>query len=181
MGGRQGIAVDVRVVCATHQNLAQCIKDGRFREDLYYRLAEIVVEIPPLRQRVGDAALLAHAFARRFAQEHGRSLTLADDALRAIEAHPWPGNIRELENRIKRATIMADGSQITALDVGFTDADGVDDDRSLDLRVIREAAEQRAVLAALARTDGTVAKAAELLGVSRPTLYDLMHRLGLKT
>ena len=181
VGGRQGIAVDVRVVCATHQNLAQCIKDGRFREDLYYRLAEIVVEIPPLRQRVGDAALLAHAFARRFAQEHGRSLTLADDALRAIEAHPWPGNIRELENRIKRATIMADGSQITALDVGFTDADGVDDDRSLDLRLIREAAEQRAVLAALARTDGTVAKAAELLGVSRPTLYDLMHRLGLKT
>ena len=181
VGGRQGIAVDVRVVCATHQNLAQCIKDGRFREDLYYRLAEIVVEIPPLRQRVGDAALLAHAFARRFAQEHGRSLTLADDALRAIEAHPWPGNIRELENRIKRATSMADGSQITALDVGFTDADGVDDDRSLDLRVIREAAEQRAVLAALARTDGTVAKAAELLGVSRPTLYDLMHRLGLKT
>ena len=181
VGGRQGIAVDVRVVCATHQNLAQCIKDGRFREDLYYRLAEIVVEIPPLRQRVGDAALLAHAFARRFAQEHGRSLTLADDALRAIEAHPWPGNIRELENRIKRATIMADGSQITALDVGFTDADGVDDDRSLDLRVIREAAEQRAVLAALARTDGTVAKAAELLGVSWPTLYDLMHRLGLKT
>ena len=181
VGGRQGIAVDVRVVCATHQNLAQCIKDGRFREDLYYRLAEIVVEIPPLRQRVGDAALLAHAFARRFAQEHGRSLTLADDALRAIEAHPWPGNIRELENCIKRATIMADGSQITALDVGFTDADGVDDDRSLDLRVIREAAEQRAVLAALARTDGTVAKAAELLGVSRPTLYDLMHRLGLKT
>lgn len=181
VGGRQGIAVDVRVVCATHQNLAQCIKDGRFREDLYYRLAEIVVEIPPLRQRVGDAALLAHAFARRFAQEHGRSLTLADDALRAIEAHPWPGNIRELENRIKRATIMADGSQITALDVGFTDADGVDDDSSLDLRLIREAAEQRAVLAALARTDGTVAKAAELLGVSRPTLYDLMHRLGLKT
>ena len=180
VGGRQGIAVDVRVVCATHQNLAQCIKDGRFREDLYYRLAEIVIEIPPLRARVGDAALLAHAFARRFAQEHGRSLTLADDALRAIETHAWPGNIRELENRIKRATIMADGSQITALDVGFADADGQDDDRSLDLRVTREAAEQRAVLAALARADGTVAKAAELLGVSRPTLYDLMHRLGLK-
>jgi two-component system NtrC family response regulator len=165
---------------ATHQNLAQCIKDGRFREDLYYRLAEIVVEIPPLRQRVGDAALLAHAFARRFAQEHGRSLTLADDALRAIEAHPWPGNIRELENRIKRATIMADGSQITA-PMSASRMPTVDDDRSLDLRLIREAAEQRAVLAALARTDGTVAKAAELLGVSRPTLYDLMHRLGLKT
>ncbi|MBS0293398.1 MAG: PEP-CTERM-box response regulator transcription factor [Proteobacteria bacterium] len=181
VGGRQGIPVDVRVVCATHQDLAQCIKDGRFREDLYYRLAEIVVEIPPLRSRVGDAALLAHAFVRRFGDEHGRSLLLADDALRAIEAYPWPGNIRELENRIKRAAIMADGSQITADDVGLAASDGSQDDRSLDLRLTREAAEQRAVLAALARADGTIAKAADLLGVSRPTLYDLMHRLGLKT
>ena len=180
VGGRQEIAVDVRVVCATHQNLTQCVKDGRFREDLYYRLAEIVVEIPPLRARVGDAALLAHAFVRRFGQEHRRNLTLADDALRAIEAHPWPGNIRELENCIKRATIMADGNQITADDVGLMGAASDDVDRSLDLRVTREAAEQRAVLAALARADGTIAKAADLLGVSRPTLYDLMHRLGLK-
>ena len=181
VGGRQEIAVDVRVVCATHQNLTQCVKEGRFREDLYYRLAEIVVEIPPLRARVGDAALLAHAFVRRFGQEHRRNLTLADDALRAIEAHPWPGNIRELENCIKRATIMADGNQITADDVGLMGAASDDVDRSLDLRVTREAAEQRAVLAALARADGTIAKAADLLGVSRPTLYDLMHRLGLKT
>ena len=180
VGGRQEIAVDVRVVCATHQNLTQCVKEGRFREDLYYRLAEIVVEIPPLRARVGDAALLAHAFVRRFGQEHRRNLTLADDALRAIEAHPWPGNIRELENCIKRATIMADGNQITADDVGLMGAASDDVDRSLDLRVTREAAEQRAVLAALARADGTIAKAADLLGVSRPTLYDLMHRLGLK-
>ena len=180
VGGRQEIAVDVRVVCATHQNLTQCVKEGRFREDLYYRLAEIVVEIPPLRARVGDAALLAHAFVRRFGQEHRRNLTLADDALRAIEAHPWPGNIRELENCIKRATIMADGHQITADDVGLMGAASDDLDRSLDLRVTREAAEQRAVLAALARADGTIAKAADLLGVSRPTLYDLMHRLGLK-
>ena len=172
--------MDVRVVCATHQNLTQCVKEGRFREDLYYRLAEIVVEIPPLRARVGDAALLAHAFVRRFGQEHRRNLTLADDALRAIEAHPWPGNIRELENCIKRATIMADGNQITADDVGLMGAASDDVDRSLDLRVTREAAEQRAVLAALARADGTIAKAADLLGVSRPTLYDLMHRLGLK-
>ena len=180
VGGRQEIAVDVRVVCATHQNLTQCVKEGRFREDLYYRLAEIVMEIPPLRARVGDAALLAHAFVRRFGQEHRRNLTLADDALRAIEAHPWPGNIRELENCIKRATIMADGNQITADDVGLMGAASDDVDRSLDLRVTREAAEQRAVLAALARADGTIAKAADLLGVSRPTLYDLMHRLGLK-
>ncbi|HEY9207770.1 MAG TPA: PEP-CTERM-box response regulator transcription factor [Acidovorax sp.] len=180
VGGRQEIAVDVRVVCATHQNLTQCVKEGRFREDLYYRLAEIVVEIPPLRARVGDAALLAHAFVRRFGQEHRRNLTLADDALRAMEAHPWPGNIRELENCIKRATIMADGNQITAEDVGLAGAASAEGDRSLDLRVTREAAEQRAVLAALARADGTIAKAADLLGVSRPTLYDLMHRLGLK-
>jgi len=180
VGGRQEIAVDVRVVCATHQNLTQCVKEGRFREDLYYRLAEIVVEIPPLRSRVGDAALLAHAFVRRFGQEHRRNLTLADDALRAIETHPWPGNIRELENCIKRATIMADGTQITADDVGLAGAASAEGDRSLDLRVTREAAEQRAVLAALARADGTIAKAADLLGVSRPTLYDLMHRLGLK-
>lgn len=180
IGGREGIAVDVRIVCATHQNLAQCIKEGRFREDLYYRLAEIVVDIPPLRARVGDAALLAHAFVRRFGQEHGRNLSLAEDALRAIEAHPWPGNIRELENRIKRATIMADGNQITAVDVGLVGADGVEDDRSLDLRAVRETAETRAVLAAMARTNGNIVKTAELLGVSRPTLYDLMHRMGLK-
>ena len=181
IGGRDVIPVDVRIVCATHQNLAQCIKDGRFREDLYYRLAEIVVDIPPLRARVGDAALLAHAFVRRFGQDHGRNLSLADDALRAIEAHPWPGNIRELENRIKRATIMADGNQIMAADVGLMDAGNAQDDRSLDLRVVREEAEKRAVLAAIARADGTVARAADLLGISRPTLYDLMHRMGLKS
>ena len=180
VGGRQEIAVDVRVVSATHQDLQQRVKEGRFREDLYYRLAEIVVDIPPLRARVGDPALLAHHLVRKFGQEHRRNLALADDALRAIEAHPWPGNIRELENCIKRATIMAEGNQITAEDIGISSVDSAVHDRSLDLRVTREAAEQRAVLAALARTDGTVAKAADLLGISRPTLYDLMHRLGLK-
>ncbi len=180
VGGRQEIAVDVRIVSATHQDLQQCVKEGRFREDLYYRLAEIVVEIPPLRARIGDPALLAHHLVRKFGQEHRRNLVLADDALRAIEAHPWPGNIRELENCIRRATIMADGNQITAEDIGISGVDSEAHDRSLDLRVTREAAEQRAVLAALARTDGTVAKAADLLGISRPTLYDLMHRLGLK-
>ena len=180
VGGRQEIAVDVRVVSATHQDLQQRVKEGYFREDLYYRLAEIVVEIPPLRSRVGDPALLAHHLVRKFGQEHRRNLVLADDALRAIEAHPWPGNIRELENCIRRATIMAEGHQITAEDIGISSVDGETHDRSLDLRATREAAEQRAVLAALARTDGTVAKAADLLGISRPTLYDLMHRLGLK-
>jgi two-component system, NtrC family, response regulator len=181
LGGRQEIAVDVRICCATHQDLKRLIAEGRFREDLYYRLAEIVVEIPPLRQRIGDAALLAHAFARRFAQEQGRgNLALTGDAVRAIESHDWPGNIRELENCLKRASIMADGQQITAEDLGLDPSADSDDELTLDLRQVRDEAERKAVLAALARVNGNVLKAAELLGVSRPTLYDLMHRLGLK-
>lgn len=181
VGGRQEIPVDVRIVCATHQDLKALSKEGRFREDLYYRLAEIVVNIPPLRDRVGDAALLAHAFVRRFAQEQNRSaMTLVEDAVRAIEAHSWPGNIRELENCIKRATIMADGNQISADDVGLTALSSDEVDTSLDLRLIRDAAEKRAIIAAMGRVNGNMVKAAELLGVSRPTLYDLMHRLGLK-
>ena len=180
VGGRQEIAIDVRIVCATHQDLKELIKAGRFREDLYYRLAEIVTEIPPLRARVGDAVLLANAFVRRFAQEHSRgAMSLTADALRAIEAHAWPGNVRELENCIKRAVIMADNAQITAADVGLV-ADAEDDPMAFDLRTIREAAEKKAVLAVMARVNGNVAKAAEMLGVSRPTLYDLMHRFGLK-
>lgn len=181
VGGRQEIPVDVRIVCATHQDLNALSKEGRFREDLYYRLAEIVINIPPLRARVGDAALLAHAFVRRFAQEQNRSaMTLSEEAVRAIELHPWPGNIRELENCIKRATIMADGSQISSEDVGFRNTALDEVDSSLDLRVIRDNAEKRAIIAALGRVNGNMVKAAELLGVSRPTLYDLMHRLGLK-
>ncbi|MDZ4100124.1 MAG: PEP-CTERM-box response regulator transcription factor [Hydrogenophaga sp.] len=181
VGGRQEIPVDVRIVCATHQDLKQLTTEGRFREDLYYRQAEIVVNIPPLRARVGDAALLAHAFTKRFAQEQNRrNLSLSEDALRAIEAHTWPGNIRELENCIKRATIMADGSQVTADDLGLAVPPGEEGDASLDLRTVRDEAEKKAVIAALARSNGNVLKAAELLGVSRPTLYDLMHRLGLK-
>lgn len=181
VGGRQEIPVDVRIVCATHQDLNALSKEGRFREDLYYRLAEIVVKIPPLRARVGDAALLAHAFVRRFAQEQNRSaMTLSEEAVSAVESHPWPGNIRELENCIKRATIMADGSQISSEDVGLKNTALDELDRSLDLRVIRDTAEKQAIIAALGRVNGNMVKAAELLGVSRPTLYDLMHRLALK-
>ncbi len=181
VGGRQEIAVDVRIVCATHQDLNALSKEGRFREDLYYRLAEIVVKIPPLRARVGDAALLSHAFVRKFAQEQNRgSLALSDDAVRAIEAHSWPGNIRELENCIKRAVIMVDGNQLSADDVGLVPAADAEIDNSFDLRIIRERAEKNAIIAAVARVNGNLVKAAELLGVSRPTLYDLMHRLGLK-
>jgi two-component system, NtrC family, response regulator len=181
IGGRQEIPVDVRIVCATHQDLMALTKESRFREDLYYRLAEIVVEIPPLRGRVGDSALLAHAFVRRFAQEQNRgSLTLSEDAIRAVEAHGWPGNIRELENCIKRAVIMADGSQITREDVGLELPQELDASESLDLRTIRDNAEKNAIVAALGRVNGNMVKAAEILGISRPTLYDLMHKLGLK-
>ena len=181
IGGRQEIPVDVRIVCATHQDLKALTKESRFREDLYYRLAEIVINIPPLRERVGDPALLAHAFVRRFAHEQNRSsMHLSEDAVRAVEAHPWPGNIRELENCIKRAVIMADGNQITLDEIGLAPAAAADDTASLDLRTIRDEAERRAIIAALGRVNGNIVKAAELLGVSRPTLYDLMHRLGLK-
>lgn len=180
IGGRQEIPVDVRIVGATHQDLKALTKEGRFREDLYYRLAEIIIDIPPLRARMGDAALLAHAFVRRFALEQNRgTMTLSEEALRAIESHSWPGNVREMENCIKRAVIMADGNQITREDIGLN---AISDENleSLDLRKVRDEAEKGAIIKALARVNGNVVKAAEVLGVSRPTLYDLMHRFGLK-
>ena len=180
IGGRQEIPIDVRIVCATHQDLKNLIKEGRFREDLYYRLAEIVVNIPPLRARQGDAALLAHAFVRRFSAEQNRgAMTLREDALRSVESYSWPGNVRELENCIKRAVIMADGNQITLEDIGLDTAHN-DELMSLDLRQVREEAEKRVIVTALGRADGNVLKAADLLGISRPTLYDLLHRYALK-
>lgn len=180
IGGRQEIPIDVRIVCATHQDLKGLIKEGRFREDLYYRLAEIVVSIPPLRARRGDATLLSHAFVRRFSAEQNRgAMTLREDALRAIESYNWPGNVRELENCIKRAVIMADSNQITLEDIGLNELQDESEMR-LDLRQVREDAEKRVIITALGRADGNILKAAEMLGVSRPTLYDLMHRFGLK-
>ncbi|MBC7574696.1 MAG: PEP-CTERM-box response regulator transcription factor [Herminiimonas sp.] len=175
VGGRTEIPVDVRIVCATHQNLKDLAAAGRFREDLYYRLSEIVISIPPLRDRLGDAALLAHFFKNKFSQKEGRSaLNFSTDALAQIEAHQWPGNVREMENCIKRAVIMVDGSQIGADDLGLSGAAA--EEEPLNLRQVRDEAEQRALVKALARVDGNVAKAAELLGISRPTLYDLMAR-----
>ena len=179
VGGREEIPIDVRVVCATHQNLKSLIAQNRFREDLFYRIAEIVVNIPPLRERKGDAALVAHAFVQRFSSEHKRaSLTLTQDAIDAIDTYEWPGNIRELENCIKRAVIMADGSRITASDIGIeTDQK---DAEMLNLRQVREDAEKRIILRVLARVDNNMTRAAEVLGVSRPTLYELMHRYSMK-
>ena len=190
LGGRTEIAVDVRVVCATHQNLEQHQSDGRFRSDLYYRLAEVVIGIPPLRQRTGDAVLLAHAFLRRFSQDQRKSSKmLSEDAVRALESHTWPGNVRELLSAVRRAAIMGEGERVTADDLGLsTVLPKVDEANGsagagmadLDLRAAREAAERSTVLLALARTNGNLAKAAELLGVSRPTLYDLMRRLAIQ-
>ncbi|MDR0564804.1 MAG: PEP-CTERM-box response regulator transcription factor [Azoarcus sp.] len=180
LGGRQEIPVDVRVVCATHRDLKAQIQAGLFREDLYYRLAEIIVTIPPLRDRHGDAVLLAHHFVQKFAQENGRGmLQIGEDALVAIETHTWPGNVRELENCLKRAVIMVDGNRITAEDLGL-EAEGDEALEYLNLRHVREAAERQAIVRVLAHTNNNVARAAEILGVSRPSLYDLMNRFGLK-
>jgi len=179
VGGRSEIPVDVRVVCATHRNLREMAARGEFREDLYYRLSEIVVTIPPLRERVGDAALLAHHFKNAYSLKEGRcALDFSPAALAAIEQHRWSGNVRELENCIKRAVIMADGPQIGAQDLGLDD---VEHDEPINLRQVREEAELRALIKAMGRADGNVAKAAELLGVSRPTLYDLLSRTGMKS
>jgi two-component system NtrC family response regulator len=179
IGGRQEIPVDVRIVCATHQDLKDLIASGKFREDLYYRLAEIVLQIPPLRDRKGDACLLAHAFVRKFAEEHRRgAMTLLPDAASAIEAHRWPGNVRELENCTKRAVIMAESTTLRAVDFGLTPP--VVDDEMFNLRQVRDQAEREAVIRVLGRANGNISRAAELLGVSRPTLYDLMGKFGLK-
>ena len=179
VGGREEIAVDVRVVCATHQDLATLIKEGRFREDLYYRLSEIVVTIPPIREREGDPTLLAHAFLEKFCKSQGRSFQgFSTDALQAIEAYRWPGNAREMENFIKRAVIMADGSQITQQDLGLNLSEA--EIAPLNLRQVREEAERKALVRALGRVGGNMLQAAELLGISRPTLYDLLNRHGIK-
>lgn len=175
IGGRQEIAVDVRIVCATHQDLRELIGEGRFREDLYYRIAELVVNIPPLRARDGDALLLARTFINNASARHGRAVRgLAPDAIHAIESYDWPGNVRELENKVNGAVIMAEGKLLTAQELGL-DA-GKSADPVLTLREARQAAERRALDRALGAAAGNISYAAELLGVSRPTLYDLLHK-----
>ena len=173
-----GVRAGVRLVCATNGDLYSRIEQGSFREDLFYRISEVAITLPPLRERAGDATLLAHSFLKRFGANHRRDrLWLTDGALHAIENHTWPGNVRELENCIKRAIIMSEGNAITSADLGLA---GSDEAQSLNLRRIRDEAERQAVLKVIARTDGNIARAAELLGVSRPTLYDLLNRFGLR-
>jgi len=181
IGGRQAIPVDTRIVSATHQDLAAMQADGRFREDLYYRLAEIVVPIPSLAERPGDAVLLARHFVNSFARELGPAVQgLAPDAVEAIDRHSWPGNVRELENRVKRAVIMADGKLVTAADLDLASADEKNIVAlPINLRAAREVADRRAIHQALTRTENNISGAAKLLGISRPTLYDLMKQYQL--
>jgi len=181
IGGRQPIPVDTRIVCATHQNLDAMTQEGRFREDLYYRLAEIVVKIPSLAERSGDSVLLARHFVNRFARElSAGAQSLSADAIDAIDAYPWPGNVRELENRIKRAVIMADGKAVTSADLDLPEAGAFDEEAlPINLRAAREVADRKAIRQAMSRTDNNISSAAKLLGISRPTLYDLLRQYRL--
>ncbi|MES2754518.1 MAG: PEP-CTERM-box response regulator transcription factor [Pseudomonadota bacterium] len=180
IGGRRAIPVDVRIVAATHRDIDAMVADGAFREDLYYRLAEIVVRIPSLSERAGDAGLLARHLLRKYAGQMASPVKgLSDDALAAIDSWPWPGNVRELENRVKRAVIMADGKLITAADLDLQGSGETADPLPLSLRSARETADRRTIGQALARAEGNISSTAKLLGVSRPTLYDLMRNYGL--
>ena len=180
VGGRQEIPVDVRVICATHKDLPQLAREGDFREDLYYRISEIAIRIPALREREGDTLLLARVFLEKYSQQMGKQQhRFSKDALAAIEAYPWPGNVRELENRVKRAVIMAEHKQISASDLELGGA-GTDDTRTFNLREIREQAERQAIVRAMSHVGGKISQASELLGVSRPTMYDLIKKYNLK-
>lgn len=181
VGGREEIPVDVRVVCATHRKLDELIEAGDFRQDLYYRIAEVTINLPSLSAREDDAVVLARAFLERAAATHGkRRQRLSQDAAEAVARYDWPGNVRELENKISRAVIMADGSTLTAADLGLPHTSGEPEESFLNLRHARDNAERNAIQTALRRTGGTVSKAARLLGVSRPALYNLLDKHGIE-
>jgi two-component system NtrC family response regulator len=178
VGGREEISVDVRVVCATNQNPADLIKENLFREDLYYRVSEITINIPPFRDREEGRLILARTLLLRHSKQQGRALNgFSEDAVQAIESYAWPGNVRELENKIKGAVIMADGKFVTADDLGIS----VDNEEglSLNLREVRQQSETRAIRVALTKSYGNISKAAEMLGITRPTLYDLLSKYGM--
>ncbi len=177
VGGRQEIVGDARVITATNADLSALVKEGTFREDLYFRLAVLIIKLPPLRNRDGDAVLLAREFLHRYAVESGRSgLSYTPGALRGLQSHHWPGNVRELQNRVKRAVIMSEGKRISEHDLELTGASG---GNALTLREARESAERELVEQTLKRHRGRISAAAAELGVSRPTLYELMDKLGV--
>ncbi len=178
IGGREVIPVDVRVICATHQDLQAMIRTGHFREDLFYRVSEVSILLPPLRDRIGDAVLLARHFLEQAASRHGRKIHgFTAKALKAIEAYPWRGNVRELENAVNSAVIMADRRQIGVEELQLGAVSGGD---ILDLYAVRAAAEKRAIERAMSQAGGNLTRVAGLLGISRPTLYDLLDKYGLK-
>jgi two-component system NtrC family response regulator len=180
VGGRESIPIDVRVVCATNKDLEQLMRRNEFREDLFYRISEVTLRIPPLRERPGDAVVIGQAIMERRAREHGRAFRgFTPEALEAIQAYPWPGNIRELENRINGAVIMAEGRYIGVEELGLPAETA--EFRWLNLREVRQRAESEAVRQALAVTQGNLSRSAELLGITRPTLYDLIEKLGIDT
>ena len=180
IGGRQQIRVDVRVVSATNQPLEEQADSGKFRGDLLYRLNAMTVRIPPLRERGGDALLLGRFFLARFGAEFKRQLRgFSASAVRAIAAHHWPGNVRELQNRVRRAVLMADGLLIGAADLEFDEAQSPAEEPDLDLRTARLLAERAVLDRALALSQGSISAAARMLGVSRPTLYDLIETHGI--
>jgi two-component system, NtrC family, response regulator len=178
VGGRETIPVDVRIVCATHQDLEGRIRTGGFREDLFYRIGELALDIPPLRERDDDCVVLARHLIDKFSADHGRRrLQLAPDALAALRTHPWAGNVRELENRIKRAVILAEGQSITAAHMGLPPPAGSDEpEASATLQEARDEAERKALSSALALSAGNLSAAAKILGVSRPTVYSLLKQ-----
>ena len=180
VGGRKEIPVDVRVLCATHKDLHELIRGNLFREDLYYRISELTITIPALKDREGDALLLARAFLERISKQQGKTgHRFSKDAMAAIESYPWPGNVRELDNRVKRAVIMAEHKQITAADLEL--GGGTPEElATFNLREIRDRSDRQAVVRALNHVGGKVSQAAELLGVSRPTMYDLLRKFGLR-
>lgn len=177
VGGRQEIQIDTRVIAATNADLQQSIVAGKFREDLYFRLAVVVIHIPPLRERGDDVAVLAREFLQRYAtQNNKKNLAFSPDALRAIYQHNWSGNVRELQNRVKRAVIMADAKRLTAADLELTE---ISKTAPATLKEAREAVEKEVVQTALQRHQGKITSAALELGISRPTLYELMEKLGI--
>jgi two-component system NtrC family response regulator len=180
VGGRKEIPVDVRVLCATHKDLHELIRNNLFREDLYYRIGEVSIKIPSLKDREGDALLLARVFLERISKQQGKKgHRFSKDAMAAIESYPWPGNVRELENRVKRAVIMAEHKQITAADLELGGSTP-EELATFNLREIRDRSDRQAVVRALNHVGGKVSQAAELLGVSRPTMYDLLRKFGLR-
>lgn len=180
VGGRVEIPVDVRIICATHQDLKQHIEEGRFREDLYYRISEISIDIPPLKNREGDPLILAKAFLDRFNHEFNKGIRGFDkNAISAIENYEWPGNVREIESKLKRAVIMTEGNQISLDDLQLTQPN--EEALPLNLKLVREDAERKAIQRALCHTDNNVSETAKALGITRPTLYSLFEKYGLNS